>query len=421
MPKIFFTDLQSRIEKFNLRGLGAKVVRKYLLIGGSVVVLVLSIFLTAKLTQRPTTPETTQAESCSPVSGHLSFLAVARPDCPTGWGCTPAYQCTSPFYEVHPDQNTESFLSHYSCTGSYVCCRTVSQTPVPTPTLIPTPIPTLTVTATPTLTPTPTGTVASTPTPTLSPTPTPTAANQPPDCWRMVVSSSRPQLNETINVSVEASDPDGSVTGVEFFYIEKDGGFDPCVRSQWKRFYAGPQLMSSLQIDPTDPTNPFLEGRTYWLAANIFDNESIFGVTGDRGMCGGNQGCRAFGGSCDCSHFNHCTDCQSQITIATTLPNVVSLLSHPSVASSQIQIGDSVTFTCTGADVDGDIGRIYFRLLKDGQVLVGDQRVAPQSLEVSDACGAHFAGVWSYTFSGPGSYDVYCRVCSSSGCTDYSQ
>jgi len=144
MPKIFFTDLQSRIEKFNLKKLGTKVVQKYLLIGGSTVALVLSIFLTARLTQRPTTPEITQAESCSPVSGQLSFVAVERPqpteppvelpECPEGWGCTPAYQCTPPFYEIHPDQNTIGFVTSYSCSGEgdsgeVVCCRELAPPP----------------------------------------------------------------------------------------------------------------------------------------------------------------------------------------------------------------------------------------------------------------------------------------------------
>jgi len=108
---------------------------RYVVIGG-VAISALAVFLAVKLIQRPAAPGPIEAEVCQVSDGHLNFQIqeVDLVDCPTGWGCTPVYQCTAPFYEIHPDQDTESFLSYYSCTGGYVCCRTVSQTPTPTPT-----------------------------------------------------------------------------------------------------------------------------------------------------------------------------------------------------------------------------------------------------------------------------------------------
>jgi len=45
--------------------------------------------------------------------------------CPTGWSCWPSLLCWGPDLEVYPDQNSNEFLSRYTCTGGNVCCREV--------------------------------------------------------------------------------------------------------------------------------------------------------------------------------------------------------------------------------------------------------------------------------------------------------
>lgn len=234
---------------------------------------------------------------------------------------------------------------------------------------------------------------------TCQPPPTSPPGNQPPSCTGFTAV----QDGHTVTISCTASDPDGSVNRVEFFYVPEQADGDYCnPDGEWTMIGTDTTASGSQYSVTWDVSSvPF---GTYYVAGNVTDNQNAWCTGNPSGACG--------------TSAVPCVDCNELITIEPTVPPTQPPPPPPigEIACFELNytpaspvLGSVITLTCSGLPEE-EIDHADFRYQIDDGAFI--------DLDPIDALTA------TLSILEPGAYTAQCRVCRSadaSDCTAYGE
>jgi hypothetical protein len=249
-------------------------------------------------------------------------------------------------------------------------------------------------------------TTPTTPAPTKppsQPTPTPTPpGNQHPSCSSLTVTNNN---NGTATIRCAASDPDGQITRVDFAFVAAQANNDYC-SAPWqiiKQTVSGSGGVYTFTWNISQLPN----NTRYYVAANLWDN--------DNGSCTGNPS-----GICGTGFSASCPTCNTVFTKSTTTLPTPTLAPSPTQPPntplacqgirsnvSSPKLGESVVYTCTGTG--SNITGYEFEYSSTGGLVWNTLGISTNQNNVS----------LPLDVTEPGNYQVRCRVCSGSQCTNW--